>query len=294
MLFRTVPTWDEQRQICDALLERINVMTKYPSISMLHNLERGKPIGRANFPLLGPEDMVDITEKIDGVNTRIIVVEPQIGDSLVFIGSRDELLYCVGDTFASNHVKGVVRACAKYAQRFFNALLQSREPNSPMGVVVLYGESYGWGIAGDTHSGAQYSDERADFRAFDAGQLWPDAVGGMLEWSIESLAQWRDSISGSSGGWHWFRRPHLETLCDAASIPIVPLLCQLRGKDLPRSVDEAQRFLSRHIECGSQAMIDDGGLGRMEGIVLRNEAHTFAAKLRAAEYLGQPKRPRKG
>lgn len=72
-------------------LRKLNSITKYPSIATYHSMG-GK--GRLQEELLNPvppNAELDASEKLDGTNTRIIVLP---GDPVAtyFIGSREDLL----------------------------------------------------------------------------------------------------------------------------------------------------------------------------------------------------------
>src|ERR1051326_571600 len=72
-------------------LARLNSATQYPSILTYHALgERGRLTEdrTTDFSTVNPDD-VEVTEKIDGTNARIIIPPRRMGGAL--IGSRTEL-----------------------------------------------------------------------------------------------------------------------------------------------------------------------------------------------------------
>ena len=92
-------------------LEKINSMTKYPSILTYHKIgDKG---------ILQPEltdgtkfdEEVYVTEKVDGTNTRIIV-----SGCDYIIGSREDLLYAKGDRII-NHSMSIVDTVKSIADR---------------------------------------------------------------------------------------------------------------------------------------------------------------------------------
>src|SRR5687767_1954189 len=84
-------------------LKAINSMTKYPSIPTYHALDpRDGSLLEETIPFSG---MVIGTEKIDGTNSRIILLP----DGTYLLGSREELLYARGDLIG-NPALGIVDA----------------------------------------------------------------------------------------------------------------------------------------------------------------------------------------
>ena len=73
-------------------LQKLNSMTKYPSILTYHKLgERGRLLDEVQIPLAGLT--IYATEKIDGTNSRIIICP----DGTFIVGSREDLLWAQGD-----------------------------------------------------------------------------------------------------------------------------------------------------------------------------------------------------
>ena len=86
-------------------LATLNSATKYPSIPTYHILgQRGRLTEERSTEFPGE---VEVTEKIDGANARIILPPPEMGTPL--IGSRSQLLHSVGDVIA-NAAQGIVAA----------------------------------------------------------------------------------------------------------------------------------------------------------------------------------------
>ena len=73
---------------CD--LNKLNSMTKYPSIPTYHTLgDKGTLLEQT----VSFEGKVVLTEKVDGTNSRIILLP----DVNFVLGSREELLFAKGD-----------------------------------------------------------------------------------------------------------------------------------------------------------------------------------------------------
>lgn len=94
-------------------LKAINSMTKYPSIPTYHNLDpRDGGLLDETVPFTGP---VIGTEKIDGTNSRIILLP----DGTYLLGSREELLYAQGDLIG-NPALGIIDALRPIADNLAN------------------------------------------------------------------------------------------------------------------------------------------------------------------------------
>ena|SRR5688500_17145458 len=139
-------TFDLREWIADgrASLATLNSLTKYPSIPTYHPLgERGQL--RDEDPVTF-DGVVDLTEKIDGTNARIIVLP----DGTTVIGSREELLHARGDLVHSSHL-GIVDALAR-----LNLVRDAHLSQASPGLIrVIYGEVYGHGVgpAGRRYAG---------------------------------------------------------------------------------------------------------------------------------------------
>jgi hypothetical protein len=131
-------------------LRKLNSATKYPSIPTFHVLgDRGRL--REEVQVSFGDAGVVVTEKLDGTNTRIIVLD----DRSYLIGSREELLHARGD-IVFNPAQGIVAAVRVIADRVADTLAGSCR------VVTFYGEVYG----GKT-SGSKAYGTGVGFRLFD-------------------------------------------------------------------------------------------------------------------------------
>lgn len=241
-------------------LDKVNSLTKYPSIPTYHAMgDRGvlKPEVQVAFP--SGVELVG-TEKIDGTNGRIIFLP----DGNVFIGSREELLYAVGDLFG-NTTLGIVRTLRSTAERL-------KAEWGPQWTTVFC-EVYG----GDVPGWKQYTsaDARAsDFRVFDIITMTDWEM--QLQRPIEKIAAWRDH-----GGQSFCSTEALAQICSVSDLRVAP--CLFDGEvPMPVGFDESMEFLKRWAP-GSKAQINDG-LGRAEGIVVRTPDRKLIAKLRFEDY----------
>lgn len=243
-------------------LQKLNSATQYPSILTYHALgERGRLTEErtADFSTVDPND-VEVTEKIDGTNARIIVLPSRMGGPL--IGSRTELLHYLGDVIA-NPAQGIVDATVDAAHRAARLLPELDD------LVVVFGEVYG----GKTSSGAKnYSTTGSvGFRIFDVATV----PLGVLGWERDRIASWRDS-----GGQDFVRSDVLAQVAEDCDLLLVSLLTI--GTP-PASVDDTHGWLTAAL-TETFAALDDSGQGRPEGVVVRTADRSLIAKIRFEDY----------
>jgi len=153
-------------------LNKLNSMTKYPSILTYHKLgEKGRLLDEVQVEFDCP---VIVTEKIDGVNARIILFP----DGFYIIGSREELLYGRGDLIGNPQL-GIVDELKPVAQNL----------TTPNVLTVCYFEVYGGSV---TKNSKQYTNEkRMGHRLFDIVEI-PN-FEYFYHLPIEQIASWRDN-----------------------------------------------------------------------------------------------------
>lgn len=244
-----------------ANLAAINSLTKYPSIPTYHKLDpRNGTLLEEPVPFDG---MVIGTEKIDGVNGRIVLLP----DGTYLIGSRENLLYAQGDLIGDRS-HGIVDALRPVADSIGSY-------NGHGGAIqVLYLEVYG----GRKLTGAspQYtSTGQVGVRLFDAA-LIPDAVD-MLDWPAERIAAWRDN-----GGQPFLNEDELDACAGSASVDTVPCLFAMNAVDLPTDVEGMAKALATWLPASTVGLDRDGG--RAEGVVLRTFDRGTIAKVRFQNY----------
>lgn len=268
-------------------LATINSLTKYPSIDTYHTLERGvlreyatddfASGASATLPPVGRfVGEVEITEKIDGTNARLIIFP----DGSVIVGSREELLWARGDLIA-NPALGIVDALrGRGAVAAASALLTSHN-----WVRVVYGEVYGAGIGA---AGKRYAADGklTGFRVFDVASVPLEA----LAWPVEHAATWRQR------GGQRFESDGRVIWATARSLGVerVPATQFVEVGDLPRTVADAETWLRERVPHSRAALlIRDGRLIEAEGIVLRGRdaaGERLLAKLRFEDYARTRKR----
>ncbi|MBO6937470.1 MAG: hypothetical protein JJ863_21025 [Deltaproteobacteria bacterium] len=238
-------------------LDRLNSLTKYPSIPTFHALGAKGALTEDSLTFDGP---VLLTEKIDGTNTRVVVFP----DGRYVIGSRSELLHARGDIIA-NPALGIVDAVRDAAER----LVDSAEPGA---LLAFYGEVYGGKVTG---ASKQYTgSRRVGFRLFDVVRT--EAFVDRLEEEPEAIAAWRNG-----GGQTFVGEEELQALASRFELEVTPRIARVDA--MPSSVAEAAAFLEEHIP-ETRSALDEGGGGRPEGLVARTLDRSVIAKLRFADY----------
>lgn len=244
-------------------LRVLNSATQYPSILTYHALgERGRLTEErtTSFGDLAADE-VEVTEKIDGTNARIVLPPSSCGSPL--IGSRTELLHYVGDVIA-NPAQGIVAAIRGYAAALVSAFAE------PDALVVVFGEVYG----GRTAAGAKnYSGAGAvGFRVFDVARVPLD----VLALAPAQASAWRDG-----GGQAYLATKELHDTVDRLGLGRVPVLSP--AGPVPDGVADTLAWL-RDLLTESHARLDDTGRGRPEGVVVRSTDRSRIAKIRFEDY----------
>lgn len=240
-------------------LGRLNSLTKYPSIPTYHSLDPSN--GNLLEEHIELTSGVIVTEKVDGTNTRIILLP----DGNYILGSREELLYARGDLIG-NPALGIVEAVKGVAER---ACEVQRETSS---IVVLYGEVYGGKVTG---ASKQYTGERAvGFRLFDAATI----ETARLAMEPGQISTWREQ-----GGQAFLPELELQKVSAWSGVPLTPRLLTLAPEELPHTVEETASFLKGCIEQ-TLCSLDIGAGGQPEGVVIRTANRSQIAKLRFEDY----------
>jgi len=251
-------------------LRGLNSATKYPSIPTYHRIgEKGRLQEDVLTPFpLDPSTEYEITEKIDGTSTRL-VLSPSTDEYL--IGSREEWLTYGGDHIA-NPSQGIVEALAGVpaaANHFGHDKIDWAEPH----VLVIYGEVYG----GKINTAKNYTSTAAyGFRVFD---MWARSLehlaGHVNNETPETIARWRDE-----GNQPFLKTEARDIWCDALGLPSVPALGHVH--DVPTSLRDTFAWLSKVVGDLTHAGLD--AIGKPEGIVIRTPDRQTIAKLRIEDY----------
>ena len=242
------------------LLNKINSMTKYPSIETYHKLNKSDgTLTEEATPFEG--ELVVGTEKIDGTNARIIFLP----NGRWFIGSREELL-TAKDDIIHNPMLGIVDT--------LRSLAGELEVYPEGNFLVFYLEVYG----GKLPAWKNYAASRdTAYRLFDVAD-YSSVFGEVLDLDIEKIASWRQH-----GGQEFFEENELDSISRATEIPLVPRLFRLLPEEIPTSIDGMHAFLHEHALM-TQATIGGVEPGNAEGIVLRTMSRSTIAKARFEDY----------
>ena len=243
-------------------LRKLNSATQYPSIKTYHAIgEKGRLLELANVDFDG--DLLEVTEKIDGVNARIII--SPLGEEII-VGSRTELLHYVGDVIY-NSAEGIVETLFPHGKEAGHSI-----PCSTSNIMVVYGEVYGGAVS--TAGRKQYTSRgETGFRVFDIAQIPPT----ILDLPIEQIAAWRDN--GGQGFEDSLKLKQLVAM--GTGWQLVPSLTPWSW--LPMSVESTFNWLKYTISA-SQVRLDLDAPGEPEGVIVRTRDRSRIAKLRFEDY----------
>lgn len=254
-------------------MEKVNTLTKYPSIMTYHELNMGGVrdmlYRRAEFP--GAGQRLAVTEKVDGSNYRIVT-----DGADYLIGSRDRFVYAKGDRVitddAARSVIGDVEGLMYYAEDGC--------------LTMFYGEVYGWRIQKARYNGAD--DKSRAFRLFDA---WHIPLGvpldSILSCSVEGIADWREANMQ-----HWFRTETLAAFCGKAGVELVPQLGAIDADKMPMAAKDTAEWMEQYAKTKAGFGGEGAGkdFGKAEGVVIRTPDRRWIRKLRFEDYAKGAKR----
>lgn len=250
-------------------IDKLNTLTKYPSILTYHNLgEKGSLLES----LVEDKDFSSyeecyITEKIDGTNARIIYD----GNDYI-IGSREELLYAKGDRFGNPQLN-IVNTIKDVADRIVSSSFGGFKIHD--GIIVLYGEVYGGNV---TQASKQYTvDKTFGFRIFDVANIDLN----ILEEPIDKISSWREH-----GGQGFIDVNTLKEFRKYYELETVPYISVISGNDIPKDRISTYKFLQSF--SNTKAGINYNG--KAEGIVIRSFDRGFIRKIRFEDYEKTAKR----
>ena len=252
-------------------LNKLNSMTKYPSIPTYHTLNPKD--GCLEEPAIEfPCGTVYATEKLDGTNSRVVLMP----DGKFLIGSRKEFL-CCGDDVIYNQSLGIVDIMRDTAEKI------TRKIDLPDCISVFFFESYGKGI-----NSKAYSTKSTSHRMFDVATITEKQFNEMMEWPIGNISAWREN-----GGQNFYSIDRQKCIAESLSIERVPDLLEVSVDFMPKTLTNALKFLEDNIPS-TQAAIDDSGKGDPEGIVFRSSDRRVIAKARYEDYKRTFKKQKQG
>ncbi len=237
--------------------EKINTLTKYPSILTLHQIgEKGKLKNELTTPIQG-EEMYG-TEKIDGTNARIITYGAEY-----LIGAREFILHHSDDLYYDNS-QGIVSGLKE---------LNYKVPQTDK-LTVIYGEFYG----GKTSANSKwYGQDKNGFRVFDVA-IYDDL--SILDLPQQAISMWREreTENGIIYGQKFLTRYEIEN--QFPNFELVPLVEFELGDYSHRTILDN---LKKSIPI-SKVALSENAIKKTEGLVLRNKSRSKIVKVRFEDY----------
>lgn len=255
-------------------LGKLNSATKYPSIPTYHVMDKKSGLLQEGDVVDFTGNTVQVTEKIDGTNGRIIVFPAGPFQQNWVIGSREDLLTCSDDTMI-NPSLGIVDTLTETADKISQYTFDRGVGN----VRVYFFEVYGGTVGPKSR---EYAADRSLFghRVFDVIEFSPKLFNETMDHDRTSIASWRDCGNQPFLGWDDFTG----VVEDVDLNPVPPLEGDCAGAYLPRTFQEALEYLNRWLPNGSEVTLDSGALGRPEGVVLKSHDRKQTAKMRFSDY----------
>ena len=237
--------------------DKLNTLTKYPSIMTYHSLGEKGSLTKSLVDGVGfnLDDDCYITEKIDGTNARIIFD----GEDYI-IGSREELLFAKGDRFGNPQLN-IVNTIKTIADKL------SKTVNGEL--CILFGEVYGGNV---TQASKHYTtDKTFGFRLFDIASV----DTSILNEPLTQISSWR-----GCGGQNFLNVEMMKIIADEYNIQTVPYLAVVKGCNIPSDRVLMLKYLQEFSK--TQAGINNNG--RSEGIVIRTFDRSLIRKIRFEDY----------
>lgn len=236
---------------------KINTLTKYPSILTLHKLgEKGRLTNELSTNI--DNEILYATEKIDGTNVRIICLDNQY-----LVGSREFILHHCDDLYFDT-TQGIIEG------------LRELDINPPetKELTVIYGEFYG----GKTSSNSKwYGRGRNGFRVFDVA-IYKDL--SILDKDKEEISKWREreTNDGIIYGQNFLTNRDMKY--QFPEFEYVPILdfC-LRDLSHKSILDNLEKYIPETL-----VSLSDNASKRSEGLILRNESRSKIVKVRFEDY----------
>lgn len=243
-------------------LDKLNSITKYPSIYTYHELgNRGilnkKVLVEINESLKGY-----ISEKVDGTNSRIILSKDDY-----IIGSRENLLYSKGDRIVNNTMD-IANKLIPVADK----LLCNNEINDNE-IIVVYGEVFGGNIGRNKKN--YTNSNKVGYRVFDVAIFDKDSINELLSCSLDKISQWREN-----SGQNFINIDYLNEFCIYNKLDKVPSLAEVDINNLPTDVKGMYSFMSKF----ENTLVGLDTTGKSEGIVIRSNDRKYIRKIRFEEY----------
>lgn len=256
-------------------LLNLNSITKYPSIPTYHKVS-GRHILDDNAETQLGHDIYHITEKLDGINIRIIV---KPGEDF-FIGTRQELVYANGDRIYNDRL-GIIKTVKHIGHQLMQLDKSAFEDNTCY--VVVYGEL----IGGKVHKNSkQYTKDKEtlSFMAFDMAML-DDEYLYESDLQLDLGPDARSAFREANYRKRCFVQQHvMMDACYQLGIGVVPNKGTVLKDNMPSTVAESKKWLIDRTKFGTMALLDGTGEGNAEGLIISDPRNQEAFKLRVQDY----------
>jgi len=238
--------------------QKINSLTKYPSILTLHGFgEKGRLTDNLTTDLA--DETMFATEKIDGTNVRIIC----FGDEYL-LGSREFLLHHSDDLFF-DPAQGIVEGIKDLGVKI---------PNDLPRLTVIFGELFGGKVSSNSK---QYGMEKIGFRVFDVA-VYDDL--SILDQPLEDISRWRERETEGGIIYGQSFLPHDVLATHSIYWDLVPTVpFQLSGTSHREILDSLKNSLPK-----TNVALTESAQLKPEGIILRNSDRSKIVKLRFEDY----------
>lgn len=265
-------------------LQKLNTLTKYPSILTYHNLgEKGCLVNTLVEDTGFKDKKVFVTEKIDGTNTRVIAFTNDAGEVCDYlIGSREDFLFAYGDRIV-NPTLGIVNTIGKFADTLM-LLTKNNTPHHlpPNSICCFYGETYGGNINGNKH---YTNDKTYGFRLFDMWHMEFNDIMRILENDVGRISSWREH-----NGQPYVNVAQLEEYASMFGISTVPYIKEIVGTEIGTTLSSVYKWLLEFRKSNAALDADYAGDGLSEGVVVRTSDRSLIRKIRFEDYERTKKR----
>jgi RNA ligase. len=239
--------------------EKINTLTKYPSILTLHKLgKKGRPTEVLTTNISG--EKMFATEKIDGTNVRIICWGKEF-----LIGSRKCILHYSEDLYWDQAIDIV--------NQFYRLNIPTIKSEH---LTIIYGELFGGKITGKAKN---YGVEDHGFRVFDVA-VFKDL--SILEKSVTEISAWREgTLNSSIDDTLRYGQPFVDLAAlETYGYNLVPKInFELNGFDHKTILEALHKYIPK-----TRVALTKTAQLKPEGIILRNFDRTKIVKLRFEDY----------
>ena len=254
-------------------VDKINSLTEYPSILTYHKLgDKGSLLNELyEENRFKKDDILEITEKIDGTNMRLILTNDDY-----LVATRSKIIHAKNDRIITDpNVNVVVDSCDYLIKTFANDTTSDC-------VLIVFGEAYGYNICEGSNVYCSIDNITSrKFRVFDVRCIPCIEFEKLLEKDIQDISRWK-----SYSNEYWYDYNVLDAFCEQFQLERTPVLTRINEKDLPTGFDATYKWMKQF--SNSQAVIgipDDEvdyspKFGKSEGVVIRNLDRSVVSKLR--------------